>query len=152
MIAGFAAEGYAHGSQNAAAVALLNQVPGNVGKTVTPSVPPTMRQLPVIVHCRRWTIASQRMRLRCCLTAATSLFCAGLHEYEGELKEGAVYIARTIWMKRQWSGFGIAVKFFHGGLGTVVEYFAEGAQLNIQQPPWKNYILDAWDGMPRLPC
>ena len=34
VIAGGAAEGYAHGSQNAAAVALLNQVLGNVGKTV----------------------------------------------------------------------------------------------------------------------
>ncbi len=33
VIAGSAAEGYAHGSQNAAAIALLNQVLGNVGKT-----------------------------------------------------------------------------------------------------------------------
>ena len=34
VLAGAAAEGYAHGSQNAAAIALLNQVLGNVGKTV----------------------------------------------------------------------------------------------------------------------
>lgn len=41
VIAGGGAEGYAHGSQNAAAVALLNQVLGNVGKTIeAPSVVP----------------------------------------------------------------------------------------------------------------
>ncbi|MES1983155.1 MAG: molybdopterin-dependent oxidoreductase [Pseudomonadota bacterium] len=34
VLAGGAAEGYAHGSQNAAAIALLNQVLGNIGKTV----------------------------------------------------------------------------------------------------------------------
>ncbi len=34
VLMGGAAEGYAHGSQNAAAIALLNQVLGNVGKTV----------------------------------------------------------------------------------------------------------------------
>jgi anaerobic selenocysteine-containing dehydrogenase len=34
VLAGSAAEGYAHGSQNAAAINLLNQVLGNVGKTV----------------------------------------------------------------------------------------------------------------------
>ena len=34
VLAGGAAEGYAHGSQNAAAIALLNQVLGNVGKTL----------------------------------------------------------------------------------------------------------------------
>ena len=34
VIAGSAAEGYAHGSQNAAAIALLNRVLGNVGKTI----------------------------------------------------------------------------------------------------------------------
>lgn len=34
VLAGSAAEGYAHGSQNAAAINLLNQVLGNVGKTI----------------------------------------------------------------------------------------------------------------------
>ncbi len=34
VLTGGAAEGYAHGSQNAAAIALLNHVLGNVGKTV----------------------------------------------------------------------------------------------------------------------
>jgi len=34
VLAGSAAEGYAHGSQNAAAIALLNHVLGNVGKTL----------------------------------------------------------------------------------------------------------------------
>ena len=34
VITGSAAEGYAHGSQNAAAIALLNRVLGNIGKTI----------------------------------------------------------------------------------------------------------------------
>lgn len=37
LLAGSAAEGYTHGSQNAAAINLLNQVLGNVGKTVEPA-------------------------------------------------------------------------------------------------------------------
>ena len=37
VLAGGAAEGYAHCSQNAAAIALLNQVLGNVGKTIDAS-------------------------------------------------------------------------------------------------------------------
>lgn len=37
VIAGGAAEGYAHGSQNAAAIALLNYALGNVGKTIDAS-------------------------------------------------------------------------------------------------------------------
>ena len=41
VLAGSAAEGYAHGSQNAAAINLLNHVLGNVGKTIeaTAAVP-----------------------------------------------------------------------------------------------------------------
>jgi len=38
VLAGSAAEGYVHGSQNAAAIALLNQVLGNVGRTVDASI------------------------------------------------------------------------------------------------------------------
>lgn len=38
VLAGSAAEGYVHGSQNAAAIALLNQVLGNVGKTVDATI------------------------------------------------------------------------------------------------------------------
>ncbi len=37
VLTGNAAEGYAHGSQNAAAIALLNRVLGNIGKTVEAS-------------------------------------------------------------------------------------------------------------------
>ncbi|MEQ1525321.1 MAG: molybdopterin-dependent oxidoreductase [Gallionella sp.] len=37
VLAGSAAEGYVHGSQNAAAINLLNHVLGNVGKTIEPA-------------------------------------------------------------------------------------------------------------------
>ncbi len=47
VLAGSAAEGYAHGSQNAAAINLLNHVLGNVGKTVeAPVVVPFPQMVP----------------------------------------------------------------------------------------------------------
>jgi len=48
VLAGGAAEGYAHGSQNAAAIALLNQVLGNVGKTLEA---PDSQPFPQIAPC-----------------------------------------------------------------------------------------------------
>ncbi len=47
VLAGSAAEGYAHGSQNAVAINLLNQVLGNVGKTVeAPEIVPFPQMAP----------------------------------------------------------------------------------------------------------
>jgi anaerobic selenocysteine-containing dehydrogenase len=51
-LAGSAAEGYAHGSQNAAAIALLNHVLGNVGKTVEPAAGVPFPQLAPVVGNR----------------------------------------------------------------------------------------------------
>ncbi|NOU00345.1 MAG: molybdopterin-dependent oxidoreductase [Gallionella sp.] len=49
VLAGSAAEGYAHGSQNAAAINLLNQVLGNVGKTVVGPVSVPFPQMSPVV-------------------------------------------------------------------------------------------------------
>lgn len=49
VLAGSAAEGYAHGSQNAAAINLLNQVLGNVGKTVEPAASVPFPQMSPVV-------------------------------------------------------------------------------------------------------
>ena len=45
VLAGGAAEGYAHGSENAAAIAMLNHVLGNVGKTIEASASVPFPQL-----------------------------------------------------------------------------------------------------------
>jgi anaerobic selenocysteine-containing dehydrogenase len=52
VLAGGAAEGYAHGSQNAAAIALLNRVLGNVGKTVEAAASVPFPQIAPIVGNR----------------------------------------------------------------------------------------------------
>ena len=57
VLAGSAAEGYAHGSQNAAAIALLNRVLGNVGKTVEASASVPFPQIAPTVGNRSSLIA-----------------------------------------------------------------------------------------------
>lgn len=52
VLAGSAAEGYAHGSQNALAIAMLNHVLGNVGKTVEASAAVPFPQLAPVVGNR----------------------------------------------------------------------------------------------------
>jgi anaerobic selenocysteine-containing dehydrogenase len=52
VLAGDAAEGYAHGSQNAVAIAMLNYVLGNVGKTVEAAASVPFPQLAPIVGGR----------------------------------------------------------------------------------------------------
>lgn len=52
VLAGNAAEGYAHGSQNAMAIALLNHVLGNVGKTVEAAAGVPFPQLAPVVGNR----------------------------------------------------------------------------------------------------
>ena len=52
VLAGTAAEGYAHGSQNALAIAMLNHVLGNVGKTVEAAASVPFAQLVPVVGNR----------------------------------------------------------------------------------------------------
>ena len=52
VLAGGAAEGYAHGSQNAIAIAMLNHVLGNVGKTVEAAAGVPMSQFAPVVGNR----------------------------------------------------------------------------------------------------
>ncbi len=57
VLAGGAAEGYAHGSQNAAAIALLNRVLGNIGKTVESSASVPFPQIAPTVGNRSSLVA-----------------------------------------------------------------------------------------------
>ncbi|MFA6922025.1 MAG: molybdopterin-dependent oxidoreductase, partial [Gallionella sp.] len=143
VLAGSAAEGYAHGSQNAAAIHLLNQVLGNVGKTV---------EAPVSVPFPQMTPSKGN-------TAALKNLNDGLSA--GKYKVVFNYAANPVFtapgsfkFKDNFAKAGFKVAFAHyldetalqadlvlpldsalEDWGTQVpEYLTEGAQINIQQP------------------
>jgi len=143
VIAGSAAEGYAHGAQNAAAINLLNQVLGNVGKTVEAPVSVPFPQMAPVKGS----------------TAALKSFNDGLAA--GKYKVAFNFAANPVFtspgafkFKDNFAKAGFKVAFAHyldetalqadlvlpldsamEDWGTQVpEYLAEGAQINIQQP------------------
>lgn len=143
VLVGSAAEGYAHGSQNAAAINLLNQVLGNMGKTVeAAAVVPFPQMAPLTGN-----------------TAALKTLNDGLAG--GKYKVLFSYAANPVFTAPDAMKFtdnmakaGFKVVFAHymdetamqadlvlpldsalEDWGTQVpEYMAEGAQINIQQP------------------
>lgn len=143
VLAGSAAEGYAHGSQNAAAINLLNQVLGNVGKTIeaAATVP-----FPQMAPAKGNTAA---------LLALNKGLAAGKYKVLFNYAANPVFTAPTaLQFKDNMAKAGFKVAFAHyldetalqadlvlpldSGLedwGTSVpEYMADGAQINIQQP------------------
>ncbi|MEO6974888.1 MAG: molybdopterin-dependent oxidoreductase [Gallionella sp.] len=143
VLAGTAAEGYAHGSQNAAAINLLNQVLGNVGKTVeAAAVVPFPQMAPATGNT-----AALKM-LNDGLTAgkykvlfsygANPVFTspAGMKFKDNMAKAGfkvvfAQYLDETALQADLVLPLDSALEDW----GTQVpEYMAEGAQINIRQP------------------
>jgi len=143
VIAGDAAEGFAHGSQNAAAINLLNRVLGNVGKTVdaAPAVPfPQM--VPVLGSSAVLKRFSEEL-------------AAGKYKVVFNYAANPVYSApASMKLKEKLEKVGFKVAFAHymdetalqadlvlpldsalEDWGTSVpEYLADDAQINIQQP------------------
>ncbi|HEX5363722.1 MAG TPA: molybdopterin-dependent oxidoreductase [Gallionella sp.] len=143
VLAGSAAEGYAHGSQNAAAINLLNQVLGNVGKTVeaAATVP-----FPQMAPAKGNTAA---------LKALNDGLAAGKYKVLFSYAANPVFTASgALKFKDSMAKAGFKVAFAHyldetalqadlvlpldsalEDWGTQVpEYMAEGAQISIQQP------------------
>lgn len=143
VLAGGAAEGYAHGSQNAAAINLLNHVLGNAGKTIEAAAEVPFPQM-----------APARGN-----TAALKVLNDGLAA--GKYKVLFNYAANPVFtapggmkFKDNWAKADFKVVFAHymdetalqadlvlpldsalEDWGThVPEYMADGAQINIQQP------------------
>ena len=81
ILAGGAAEGYAHGSQNAMAIALLNHVLGNVGKTVEAAASVPFPQL------------APAMGSRSALTALNSGLASGKYKVVFTYASNPVYSA-----------------------------------------------------------
>ncbi|MDO8414500.1 MAG: molybdopterin-dependent oxidoreductase [Gallionellaceae bacterium] len=143
VIAGSAAEGYAHGTQNAAAIALLNQVLGNVGKTVQfPAVVPFPQVLPTVGN-------------RYALQALNDEMAQGKVKVLFNYGANPVYSApAAMKLKENLGKVPFKVAFAHymdetalqadlvlpldsaleDWATSVPEYMAEEAQINIQQP------------------
>ncbi len=143
VIAGSAAEGYAHGSHNAAAIALLNQVLGNVGKTVlAPAVVPFPQIAPVTGN-------------RYALQALNDSMAQGKVKVLFSYGANPVYSAPAAMKLKENLGkvpFKVVFTHYRDETATVAdlvlpldsameewgtsvpEYQAEGAQLNIHQP------------------
>ncbi len=143
VIAGSAAEGYAHGSQNAAAIALLNQVLGNVGKTVlAPAAVPFPQIAPITgnryaLQALNDSMAQGKVKVlfsygaNPVFTAPASMklkenldkvpFKVVFTHYRDETATVADLVLPLDSAMEEWGT-------------SVPEYQAEGAQLNIHQP------------------
>ncbi|MBI5625592.1 MAG: molybdopterin-dependent oxidoreductase [Nitrosomonadales bacterium] len=143
VLAGSAVEGYAHGSQNAAAINLLNHVLGNVGKTIEASV---SVPFPQMAPAKGNTAA---------LKSLNDGLAAGKYKVLFSYAANPVFTAPgALKFRDNFAKAGFRVAFAHYLDETalqadlvlpldsaledwntqVPEYMAEGAQINIQQP------------------
>lgn len=143
VIAGGGAEGYAHGSQNAAAVALLNQVLGNVGKTVeAPSVVPFPQLAPTAggtagLKAFNDGLAAGKFKVVFTLGANPVYSAPAFMKLADNLKKAAfkVALADAIDETAAQADLVLPLDSAMESWGTVVaEYQAGDAHIGIQQP------------------
>jgi anaerobic selenocysteine-containing dehydrogenase len=143
VLAGSAAEGYAHGSQNAAAINLLNQVLGNVGKTVEAAeVVPFPQMMPATGN----TVALSKLhdglnagKYKVLFSYATNpVFTApGAMKFKDNMAKAGFKVAFAHYLDETAMQADLVLPLDSAleDWGTQVpEYMAEGAQINIQQP------------------
>ena len=143
VLAGSAAEGYAHGSQNAAAINLLNQVLGNVGKTVeAAAVVPFPQMMPTAGN----TAALQKLNQDLAVGkykvlfnyAANPVFTAPTaFKFNDNLAKAGFKVAFAHYLDETALQADLVLPLDSAleDWGTQVpEYMAGGAQINIQQP------------------
>ncbi len=143
VLAGSAAEGYAHGSQNAAAINLLNQVLGNVGKTIEA---PASVPFPQMVPAKGNTVALKTLndelaagKYKVLFTYATNpVFTApGSMKFKANLAKAGFKVAFAHYLDETALEADLVLPLDSAleDWGTQVpEYMAEGAQINVQQP------------------
>ncbi|BBJ24047.1 molybdopterin-containing oxidoreductase family protein [Candidatus Nitrotoga sp. AM1P] len=143
IIAGSAAEGYAHGSQNATAIALLNQVLGNVGKTVEgssgipfPQMAPTTgnRQALQILNDN---MAQDKVKVLFSYGSNPVFTAPASMKLKENLKKVPFKVAFAHYMDETAVEADLVLPLNSAleDWGTVMpEYIADGAQLNIRQP------------------
>jgi len=143
VLAGGAAEGYAHGSQNAAAIAMLNHVLGNVGKTIEAPSRVPFPQVEAAVGNR---IAVQALNDQLAKDKVKVLFVYGANpvhtapaalKLKDNLKKAAFKVVLANYMDEtaMEADLVLPLDSWLEDWGTSVpEYRAEGVQLNITQP------------------
>ena len=143
VLAGSAAEGYAHGSQNAAAINLLNQVLGNVGKTVeAAAVVPFPQMSPATGNTAALQALNQGLaagKYKVLFNyAANPVFTApGALKFKDNLAKADFKVAFTHYLDETALQADLVLPLDSAleDWGTQVpEYMAEGAQISIQQP------------------
>lgn len=143
VLAGSAAEGYAHGSQNAAAINLLNQVLGNVGKTVeAAAVVPFPQMAPATGNTAALKTLNDGLnagKYKVLFSyAANPVFTApGAMKFSDSMAKAGFKVAFAHYLDETAMQADLVLPLDSAleDWGTQVpEYMAEGAQINIQQP------------------
>jgi anaerobic selenocysteine-containing dehydrogenase len=143
VLAGSAAEGYAHGSQNAAAINLLNHVLGNVGKTVEqaevvpfPQMAPAKGNTAALKSLNDGLSAGKYKVLFS--HAANPVFTApGAMKFKDNMAKAGFKVAFTHYLDETAMQADLVLPLDSAleDWGTQVpEYLATCAQINIQQP------------------
>jgi molybdopterin-containing oxidoreductase family iron-sulfur binding subunit len=143
VLAGGAAEGYAHGSQNAAAIALLNRVLGNVGKTIeAPSKVPFPQMEPTVgnrasVQALNDQLAKDKVKVLFVYGANPVHTAPATLKLQDNLKKAAFKVVLTNYLDETAleADLVLPLDSWLEDWGTsVAEYRAEDAHLSISQP------------------
>ncbi len=143
VLAGSAAEGYAHGSQNAAAINLLNQVLGNVGKTVeAAAVVPFPQMAPAkgntaALKSLNDGLAAGKYKVLFSYAANPVFTAPGALKFKDSMAKAGFKVAFAHYLDETALQADLVLPLDSAleDWGTQVpEYMAEGAQINIQQP------------------
>ena len=143
VLAGSAAEGYAHGSQNAAAINLLNQVLGNVGKTIEAPVSVPFPQMApskgntAALKTLNDGLAAGKYKVLFNFAANPVFTAPGAFKFKGNLAKAGFKVAFAHYLDETALQADLVLPLDSAleDWGTQVpEYMTEGAQINIQQP------------------
>ena len=143
VLAGSAAEGYAHGSQNAAAINLLNQVLGNVGKTIEAAeVVPFPQMAPATGNTAALKklndgLSSGKYKVLFSYAANPVFTAPGAMKFQDNMAKAGFKVAFTHYLDETALQADLVLPLDSAleEWGTQIpEYQATCAQINIQQP------------------
>lgn len=143
VLAGSAAEGYAHGSQNAAAINLLNHVLGNVGKTIdAPILMPFPQMSPSKAKTAALKVLNDELaagKVKVLFNyAANPVFTApGAYQFKENMAKAGFKVAFAHYLDETALQADLVLPLDSAmeDWGTSVpEYMTDEAQISIQQP------------------
>lgn len=143
VLAGSAAEGYVHGSQNAAAINLLNHVLGNIGKTIeAPASVPFPQMAPAkgntaALKSLNDGLAAGKYKVLFSYAANPVFTAPGAMKFKDSMAKAGFKVAFAHYLDETALQADLVLPLDSAleDWGTQVpEYMAEGAQISIQQP------------------